>query len=253
MSPDPEKNAQEVYPLEDTGPRVQDIPLEDRPRELFERMGAEHVSPEVLLAIILRSGVKGLSVVDVARHLLMTYGSLTSMAQVPVEEYERIKGVGPVRAQVLKAALELARRMTVEVTPEQPAITTPDDAVALLRPRAKIEEGEVFWALLLDTKNRLKRPPAIISRGVLDASLVHPREVFREAIRTSSASVVLAHNHPSGDTTPSAEDILITQQLVKAGTIIGISVIDHIILGAVRSAGEDDFLSLRESGLVDFN
>ena len=253
MSSRIDKNAHEVYPLEDKGPRVQDIPLEARPRELFERLGVEHVEAEVLISIILRSGVKGLSVVDVARHLLTTYGSLTAMAQVPVEEYERIKGVGRVRAQVLKSALELGRRMTEEVTPEQPVITTPEEAVSLLRSRAKLEEGEVFWALLLDTKNRLKRPPAIISRGVLDASLVHPREVFREAIRTSSASVVLAHNHPSGDTTPSVEDLKITQQLVEAGSIIGIQVIDHIILGTARMTQEDDFLSLRESGMVDFS
>lgn len=231
---------------------LKQIPERQRPREQFERLGAENVTDDILLALILRSGVAGASVVDVARELLREHGSLTGLAQAPVSELARHRGMGKVKAQVLKAALELAGRLAEEAAPARRIIRTPADAAQVLRERTRPREEEIFWVLLLDTKNQLRRPPVEVTRGLLDASLAHPREVFREAIRASSAAIVLAHNHPSGDPQPSAEDIRLTKQLVEAGRIVDIGVLDHVILGRANGPVGTDFFSLRESGLVDF-
>lgn len=234
------------------GRRIKDLPTRLRPREEMERVGAENASERVLLAVLLRSGVKGVSVTDLAEGLLHDYGSLCAISRASLEELAARKGMGRVRAQVLKAALELAQRMSEEEAPAKPSISTPGDAARILRQRAAAREEEAFWVLMLDSKNRMARPPVEVSRGVLDASLVHPREVFREAIRASCAAVLLVHNHPSGDPTPSAEDIRITKQLVEAGRIVDIHVLDHVILGRRHEQGGDDFVSICETGLVDF-
>jgi DNA repair protein RadC len=231
---------------------VRDVPERERPRELFDRLGPENVPDSVLLAIILRSGVRGTNVIDLARHLLRRYGSLTELARVPVQDLKEVNGLGPVKAQVLKAALQLARNLAEEAGGDRPFVGTPAEAARALREQTRALEEEVFWVLLLDTRNRLMAPPLEVSRGILDASLVHPREVFKSAIRHACAAVILAHNHPSGDPSPSPEDIRVTRQVVEAGRIVEISVLDHIILG--RSDGRDgqDFLSLREAGIVSF-
>ena len=231
---------------------VADIPSRHRPREQLERVGAENVADEVLLAVLLRSGVRGANVVDVARGLLQKYGPITALAQVSADDLAKFRGVGRVKAQVLKAALELAQRMTEEAMPERRFIRSPEDAARLLGERARTREGEAFWVLLLDTRRSLKREPVEITRGLLDASLVHPREVFKEAIRSNSAAVVLVHNHPSGDPTPSPEDIRITKQLVEAGRIVEIQVLDHVIIGRADEGGASGFYSLREGGVVAF-
>jgi len=231
---------------------LREVPESERPRELFDRLGAEQAEDRHLLAIILRSGVRGRSVMDLADGLLNEYGSLGALAGASVDDLRAIHGMGRVRAQVVKAALELARRLGARGDAAAAPVRTPEDAALLLRHQAITRDVESFWVLLLDRKYRLRRPPLEITRGILDASLVHPREVFKEAIRTSSAALVLVHNHPSGDPTPSPEDVRITRQLVEAGRIVDIEVLDHIILGR---AGEDrprDFLSLRESGFVAF-
>jgi DNA repair protein RadC len=233
--------------------RVCDMPERLRPREEMDRVGAANVSDDVLLAIILRSGVKGINVVDLARGLLKKYGSLTKLAGASVEELARIKGLGRVKAQVLKASLELGRRMNEELAPKRNCVRTPEDAARILRNDAKSLDREVFWVLLLDAKNGLRNKPNVVTKGLLDASLVHPREVFIEAIKTGAAAVVLVHNHPSGDETPSAEDIRITKQLVEAGRIVGIKVLDHVILGKAQVEGEKDYFSVRESGTVNFD
>lgn len=232
--------------------RVADLPARQRPREQCERLGAEHVSDEVLLALILRSGVHGMSVVDLAHELLARYGSLTALSQASADELARIPGMGKVKAQVLKAALELATRLAEESAPERHAVRSPADAARLLGERARTREEEAFWVLLLDTKHRLRRPPIEITRGLLDASLVHPREVFKEAIRSSSAALVLVHNHPSGDPSPSPEDIRVTRQLVEAGRVVDIDVLDHVILGRAEGTAAERYFSLREAGAVEF-
>ena len=231
--------------------RVKELPERQQPRELFRRDGAEQVGVDILLAILLRSGVPGVNVLDLARAILQRYETLTQLACASVEELAAFKGVGPVKAQMLKAALELARRIAREEGDERPAVTGPEDVVRLLRETARTLDCEVFWVLLLDTRNRLLRPPDAVSRGLLNASLVHPREVFKGAIRASAAAVILAHNHPSGDPAPSAEDLAITRQLVESGRIIGIPVMDHVILGRRAGATAGHF-SLREAGLVNF-
>jgi DNA repair protein RadC len=230
------------------------MPERTRPREEVERLGVGNVRDAVLLAILLRCGVKGRNVADLAEEMLRRYGSLTALAASSVEDLSReFKGIGKVKAQTLLASLEIGRRLTQEAVPRRCKIRTPEDAAQLLRESARPLNAEVFWVLLLDARNQLKRQPVEISRGLLDSSQVHPREVFREAVRTSTAAVVLVHNHPSGDPTPSAEDVRITRQLVEAGRVMGINVLDHVVLG--RSTGERprDYLSLREEGLVSFS
>lgn len=235
-----------------TGLRIKDLPSRLRPREEMAHFGAENISDRSLLAVLLRNGVRGTSVLEVAERLLTHYGSLTALSRASVHELAQHRGVGRVKAQVLKAALELAHRLAEEKAAERPQIRCPADVARLLASRARSREEEAFWVLMLDTKNRLNRPPLEISRGVLDASLVHPREVFREAVRASCAALILAHNHPSGDPTPSAEDIRITKQLVEAGRIVDIQVLDHVIIGRGSEDGVPGHVSLREMGVVTF-
>jgi DNA repair protein RadC len=169
-----------------------------------------------------------------------------------VEELSQIKGIGPTKAQIIKAALELGARLNAEAMPRKQKVRTPQDVMRLLGGKAQKLEREIFWALLLDNKNVLKCRPVDVSVGLLNVSLAHPREVFVEAIRTTSAAIVLAHNHPSGDPTPSAEDIRITKQLVEAGKIVDIKVLDHVVIGKRDSSNSDRYVSMREEGLIEF-
>ena len=231
--------------------RVCDLPADSRPREMMERVGAEKLANADLLAVLLGSGTRGFSVLDVARELLKKYGTLTALAENSAEEFRRIRGIGPAKSKLLKAALELARRMRAEPL-DMPLIRTPEDVVNLLGREAHGRPQELLWMLPLDVKYRLKRPPVEVTLGLADASLAHPREVFREAIRCGSSAIVLAHNHPSGDPTPSPEDIRLTRELVAAGKVIGIPVLDHVILGRADAGGRGGYCSLREAGLVSF-
>lgn len=231
---------------------MREVPEAERPREIFDRIGPEQMSDKQLLALILRSGVRGRSVTDLADGLLNEYGSLTALAQVSASDLASVKGMGRVRAQVVKAALELARRLASRGEAAPQTVRTPEDAARLLRAEAMASDVESFWVLLLDRKYRLRRPPLRVTLGILDASLIHPREVFKEAVRTSSAALVLVHNHPSGDPHPSPEDLRITRQLVEAGKVMDIEVLDHIILGRAEEGRANDYLSLRESGLIAF-
>lgn len=232
--------------------RMKDLPPTLRPREIFALRGAEHVSEPVLLALLLRTGVPGENALQLAERLLLEYGSLTALAGSTTDDLTRRKGLGPVKAQMLKAALELARRLAAEALPQALAVRSPETVAAVIRESARVLDHECFWVLPLDAKNRLKRPPIEISSGILDVSLVHPREVFRPAIQCSCGAIVLAHNHPSGDPTPSAEDIRITRKLVEAGRLLEIRVFDHVIVGRRRAGEERDFVSLRESGCLSF-
>jgi len=241
-----------TYAIQGSGTRLKDVPERLRPREIIEQLGLRGAPDDVLLAVVLRSGVPGMNVLELARSLLVNYGSLSELARVSMDELMGRRGIGRVKALVLKASLELATRLGEESIGHAKPIRKPEDAARILRSRAAACEGEVFWILLLDTKNRLRRPPVEVTRGLLDASLVHPREIFREAVRSSSAAVILAHNHPSGDPSPSEEDIAITKRLIRAGRIVDIQVLDHIILGRSMREGMPDFMSLRTTGLVSF-
>jgi len=240
------------YVIEEASWRVRDMPERLRPREEMARRGVRFVADDVLIAVILRSGVQGRNVVSLARDLLREHGSVRGLAECSVEELAARKGMGGVKAQVLSAALELGRRLTEESLPKRARVRTPADAARLLHNEVLTLEKEVFWVMALDTKNYLKGRPAAVTTGLLDASLVHPREVFREAIRRAAAGVVLAHNHPSGDVSPSAEDVRVTRQLIEAGRVVDINVLDHVILGAAAGKDGADFLSMRESGVANF-
>ena len=234
--------------------RIKDLPETLRPREQAERFGLDKVGEDMLLALLLRTGTPGQSVVELARSLLDRYRTLTALSQATLDELvAAAPGMGRVKAQMLKAALELARRMADESRPGSIHIRTPEDAVCLMRERARPLQQEVFWVLILDAKNQIKGDPVEVTRGILDASPVHPREVFRPALQTPGAALVLVHNHPSGDPTPSAEDVSLTRRMVEAGRALGIRVLDHLIIGARTDGREKDWFSIREAGLVAFS
>lgn len=233
---------------------MRDLPAHMRPREIFDRVGAEHVEDAVLLAILIRFGVPGTNAAELARKLLRKYKSLTAIAQCSIAEIVTdMKGIGETKARELKASLELARRLAREGVGRQPMVTSPDDVAAILREDVRLLQKEVFWVLMLDTRKKLIGTPCKVSEGILNASLVHSREVFKSAVAASAQAVILAHNHPSGDPTPSADDIRITRQIVEAGKIMEIPVLDHVIIGSRNEDDESDFVSIRESGLLKFD
>lgn len=242
-----------TYP--DAPRTVKELPPEMRPREELQRRGAANVADEILLAILLRSGTRGKNVTELAREILCTYHGLETLSQTTFEEllHSRIKGLGKVKALELAAALELGRRAARQsMRIETPSIREPQTVYRILAPLTHSLRQEIFWVLLLDTKNKLIGRPIEVSRGLLDSSPVHPREIFNQAVRCSAASILLAHNHPSGDPTPSTEDLDVTHRLVQAAKILGIRVVDHLIVGK-PSASSAGYVSLRERGLTDFD
>ena len=239
-------------PYEISLSRIKDLPGHRRPRELALESGVENVPDEVLVAILLRAGIRGQSVIDLARQLLdRHHGALDRLAQSGHDELRAIKGIGPVKALELRAAFELGRRASQKNAPLPPLVRDPSQVLALLAEKASRLDQEVVWVLPLDQKYRLRRAPVEVTKGILNASLSHPREVFREAIRMAAAAVIVAHNHPSGDPTPSAEDLATTRQLIETGKVVGIQVLDHIIIGGNRPL-PPPYVSLREAGLMDF-
>jgi len=232
---------------------TKELPKRLQPREMFDRIGAEHVPDEVLLAILLRFGTKGNNVVDLSRELVQKFGSLPALVRASPQALSQLKGIGPTKARELKSALELARRLSQEQAEESPKINGPEDAARLLREQARELEQERFWVFALDARNKLKCPPVQVTQGLLNSSLVHSREVFQAAISHKAAAILVAHNHPSGTTSPSPEDLKITRDLIAAGKVLGIKVLDHIIVGQLQPGQHSYFLSLRESGLVSFD
>ena len=223
---------------------VRDLPAPDRPRERLIRLGAEALAEHELLACVLGRGVAGESVLLSARRVLAACGTLRGVAEASVEQLSELHGIGPAKAAQLKAAVEVGRRLS-SATPEPRApITTVEAAAAVLRPALLHRQREHVVALLLDTRHRLIRMSPI-AVGSLSASLVHPRELFKEAIAASAAAVLVAHNHPSGDPTPSEHDVALTRRLTAAGAMLGIEVVDHLIVAA------EGVVSLRALGLLD--
>ncbi len=233
--------------------RANDLPVALQPREKFDRLGPENLSESDLLALILRTGAKGLNVVELAEHILVHYGSLSALSRAStVELYKEFHGIGKEKAKILKSALEIGRRLVNENVGRNPRVAAPEEVASILRERARGLDREVVWVLLIDSKNRLIAPPVDVSKGTLNSSLIHPREVFKPAIQHSAANIILAHNHPSGDPTPSTNDIKVTKKLVEAGQLMEIKILDHIIIGHKTSDDVNDFFSMRESGYIEF-
>ncbi len=222
---------------------IRDWREDDRPRERLMKHGAETLSDAELLAILIGSGTIGFSAIDAAKILLDRHGNVTRLAACDLSEFKQIKGLGDAKAVTLAAAFELSKRVQSEPFMEKKALNSPEQAASYFIPRLRGARTEVFRTLLLNSSNQLFREVPI-SEGSLNSSVVHPREVFRIAITESAASIILMHNHPSGNTTPSKEDISITKNLVEAGKIVDIKVLDHIIIAG------DSFISLAQEGYI---
>jgi DNA repair protein RadC len=219
-------------------------PVEERPRERLRVAGAGALSQRELLAILVGSGTEGRSALEVAGDLLVrANGSLRRLAASSPAELERAAGVGPAVSARVSAGLELGRRLAREGPVERARITGPRDVYERCAPAMRDLPQEEFRVLMLNTQHAIATE-IVVTRGTLDASLVHPREVFRQAIAESAAAVILVHNHPSGDPAPSVDDRAVTTQLVQCGQLLGIPVLDHVIIGDGR------YVSFVESGLI---
>lgn len=229
------------------GLRLKDQPAGERPRERLVARGPDALTHAELIAILLRTGLPGVNVVQVGQNLLQKFGSLNALALASVDELRRIRGIGRDKAATLVAAFALARRMEQERREESPVLDNPVTVVNFLRESNRLKSVEAFQVLLLNTRKKLIRVEEI-SDGTLDTLLVHPREVFRAAIAANAAAIILVHNHPSGDPTPSEADIKVTRDLIRAGQLLKIEVVDHVILGRASSDRAKDYSSLRELG-----
>lgn len=222
--------------------RITDLASSDRPRERLALLGAKALSNAELIAILLRSGIEGRNVLQLAQELIADLGGLAGLLRTSYDELCARKGIGPAKASQLKAAAELGRRLAVATPEDRPTIQSPEDAAGLLLYEMGALEQEHLRVLLLDTRNRLMRTVEVY-RGSLNASLVRVGEVLRDAVRSNAAAVIVVHNHPSGDPTPSPEDVALTRAIVEAGNLLDIEVLDHLVIGKGR------FVSLKSRKL----
>ncbi|HEX4343430.1 MAG TPA: DNA repair protein RadC [Verrucomicrobiae bacterium] len=227
--------------------RMKDQPANERPRERLVAHGANALSHAELIAILLRTGLKGANAVEVGRQVLARFGSLQSLARASVTDLQKIKGIGRDKAVTLVAAFTLAGKMAVELQQESPVLDNPENVARVMREVNLLKSVETLQVLSLNTRRKLIRVDEI-SDGTLDTLLVHPREVFKNAIAANASAIVLVHNHPSGDPSPSEADIKVTRDLIRAGQLLHIEVLDHVILGRATPERAKDFASLRELG-----
>jgi len=227
--------------------RLKDQPVSERPRERLVELGADALSHAELIAILLRTGLQGANAVEVGRQVLQKFGSLQTLARASVNDLRQVKGIGRDKAVTLVAAFALARKMAGELHAESPLLDNPENVAGLLRETNRTKSVETLQVVLLNTRRRLIRVEEITD-GTLDTLLVHPREVFKCAIAANAAAIVLAHNHPSGDPMPSEADIKVTRDLIRAGQLLKIEVLDHVILGRATAERGKDYSSLRELG-----
>lgn len=223
-------------------PTIKELPNSERPRERLVNYGASALSTAELLAIILRVGTLDENVIQMAQRLLVGFEGLTGLARAEPAELTATRGLGPAKVAQIKAALELGRRLVVESPEERPQIRSPADAANLVMSQMGLLEQEHLRTMLLDTKNRVLATPTIYI-GSLNTNLIRVGELFRVAIRANCASLIVLHNHPSGDPTPSPEDVAVTKQIVEAGKLLDVEVLDHLIIG------RQCFVSLKERGL----
>ena len=219
------------------------IAAHDRPREKLARAGAGALGDNELVAVVLGQGQARASALDLANAMLAAVGGIAGLARTAHDELRQVPGIGAARAAQVLAALELGRRSVVSTGPERVRMTSPRAVAEYLLPQYGNRRVEQFGVLLLDTKHHVLRS-TVLSVGTLDASIVHPREIFREAVAGGAAAIVLFHNHPSGDPEPSRDDTRLTERLIAAGVLMGIDVIDHVILGDAR------YFSYREKGAL---
>jgi DNA repair protein RadC len=221
---------------------IRDLAEEDRPRERLLQVGERALSTAELLAITIRIGTPGISAIRLAEQLLVRFDGLPGLARASINELATVNGIGPAKAAEIKAALEMGRRMMAATPAERAKVSSPADAANLLMSDMMLLEQEHLRVILLNTRNEVLGMPTIY-QGSLNTSVVRVAELFKEAIRANAAAVIVAHNHPSGDPTPSPEDISVTRQLVNAGALLDIAVLDHVIIGHRR------YVSLKERRL----
>lgn len=222
--------------------RITDLAATDRPRERLAKHGANTLTTPELLAILLRVGVPGENAVQLAQRLLNVFGGVAGLHRAPFEEVCNQHGIGPAKAAQIKAALELGNRMRLGAPNEQATIHSPADAAALVQFDMSVLEQEELWVILLDTRNRVLHIEKVY-RGSVNTSQVRIGELFRSAVRRNAAALVVVHNHPSGDPSPSPDDVAVTRAIVAAGKLLDIEVLDHLVIGMGRYA------SLKERGL----
>lgn len=221
---------------------IKELPADERPRERMQLRGPQSLSNADLLAILLSTGLKGEPVTAMAERLLVTFGGLGGMLRADLEEIAAERGMGPAKATTIKAALELAKRLSALRSEDKPQIASPDDVVDLLGLEMAALEQEQLRVVLLDTKNRVVATRTVY-QGSANQAMVRAAEVFRDAVRRNAIAIIVVHNHPSGDPTPSSADVALTAELVRAGQLLDIEVIDHLIIGQGRH------VSLRRLGL----
>jgi DNA repair protein RadC len=229
--------------------RNKDLPNRERPRERLAELGADALTDAELIAILLRTGLKGHTAIEVGREVVQKFGTLSELARASLEELQEVKGIGRDKAVALQSAFTLARRMAAEIQQTAPLLDTPEAIADLLREECRPYGVEQFFAILLNTRRRLIRK-IHLTNGTLDAAIVHPRDVFRHAVAANASAVVLVHNHPSGDPTPSKADISVTRDLVRAGQLLKIEVLDHVIIGKRTTERERDYFSMKENGYI---
>lgn len=223
--------------------KIKDIPTNERPRERLIKYGESVLSNAELLAIILRTGNKNESAIDLSRRILSQNGGLSYLAKASAYELSKINGIGIAKACQIKSCIEIGKRLLTSKEKDNVKISSPDDIAYLVMEDMRYLSKEHFRAIFLNTKN-IVISIKDISIGSLNSSIVHPREVFIEAIKMSAASLIVCHNHPSGDPSPSEEDIKVTKRLKEAGNILGIDLLDHLIIGDGR------YISLREKNII---
>ena len=222
--------------------RIRDLAENDRPRERLEKLGPQALSNPELLAILLRVGIRGENAVQVGQRLMIEFKGLTGIHRASFEELCSQSGIGPAKAAQIKAAIELGKRLNVEAPEDRPCIHSPADAGDLVMYEMSALEQEELWVMLLDTRNHMEHIEKLY-RGSLNASMVRVGEVFKSAIRRNLASIIVLHNHPSGDPTPSPDDINLTRAIVEAGKLLDIEVLDHLVVGGNK------FVSLKQRNL----
>jgi len=224
--------------------RITDLATEERPRERLVHLGPQALAASELLAILLRVGVPGENAVQVGQRLLKDFGGISGLQRAPLQELCNQRGIGEAKAAQIKAAIELGRRLRVESPEDRPAVNSPADAAALVAYEMSALEQEHLRVILLDTRNRVLEIVEVY-KGSVNSSQIHVGEIFKAAIRRNAPALIVVHNHPSGDPTPSPDDLAVTRAIVQAGKLLDVDVLDHMVIGQ----GRDRWVSMKERGL----